>query len=105
MSTAIGLETLRFEFPGSKTLPAFAPVLVGVIGSGNLEILLEDVGGKKCSFEVQTSARGFGQIGRFAAAKLQCDRVFFCAEIQVTRSVPVYQCACGHHLGVKQCAT
>ena len=62
MSTAIGLETLRFEFPGSKTLPAFAPVLVGVIGSGNLEILQEDVGGKKCSFEVQTSARGFGQI-------------------------------------------
>ena len=62
MSTAAGLETLRFEFAGEHPVPAFAPVLVGVVGSGNLEVMLEPAAGPTCAFEVQTSARGFGAI-------------------------------------------
>ena len=62
MSTAAGLETLSFEFPGSRPAGAFAPVLVGVVGSGNLELMLEAQAGPSCRFEVQTSARGFGAI-------------------------------------------
>jgi malonate decarboxylase delta subunit len=62
MSTAAGLETLHYRFTGSQAAGAFAPVLVGVVGSGNLEILLEPAAGTDCSFEVQTSARGFGTI-------------------------------------------
>ena len=36
-----GLETLDFSFSGGQPAGAFAPVLVGVVGSGNLEVLLE----------------------------------------------------------------
>jgi malonate decarboxylase delta subunit len=62
MSNPVGLETLHFEFAGQRALADFAPVLVGVVGSGNLEILLEPAAGENCSFEVQTSARGFAPI-------------------------------------------
>ena len=65
MSTAAGLETLRFEFPGGRPVPAFAPVLVGVVASGNLEVLLEPLAppaSDRCVFHIETSARGFGAI-------------------------------------------
>lgn len=62
MSMAAGLETLQYTFAGTRHSGAFAPVLVGVVGSGNLEVLLEPSPGSNCRFEVQTSARGFGDI-------------------------------------------
>ncbi len=62
MSMAAGLETLHYRFTGTQTAGAFAPVLVGVVGSGNLEVLIESDTGLDCRFEVQTSARGFGHI-------------------------------------------
>jgi malonate decarboxylase delta subunit len=62
MSTAAGLETLHYHFAGTQTAGEFAPVLVGVVGSGNLEVLMEAIEGSNCRFEVQTSARGFGHI-------------------------------------------
>ncbi|WCM86590.1 malonate decarboxylase acyl carrier protein [Acidovorax sp. NCPPB 3576] len=57
-----GLETLDFSFPGGRAAGPFAPVLVGVVGSGNLEVLLEPDSGAGCSVRVETSARGFGPI-------------------------------------------
>ena len=67
MSTShpTGLETLEFTFPGlpgSRPADAIAPVLVGVVGSGNLEVLLEAAAGSDCSVRIETSARGFGPI-------------------------------------------
>jgi malonate decarboxylase delta subunit len=62
MSTATGLETLYYQFVGKQPAGAFAPVLVGVVGSGNLEVLMEAIDGSNCHVEVQTSARGFGHI-------------------------------------------
>jgi malonate decarboxylase delta subunit len=63
MSTqAPGLETLHFEFDGSRPAGQFAPVLVGVVGSGNLEVLFEPAPSHPCRFDVQTSARGFSTI-------------------------------------------
>ncbi|WP_423598487.1 malonate decarboxylase acyl carrier protein [Roseateles sp. MS654] len=64
MTTALppGLETLDFHFTGTRAVPPFAPVLVGVVGSGNLEVLLEHGPGGDCAIRVQTSARGFGAI-------------------------------------------
>ena len=59
-----GLESLQFDFAGTRAAGAFAPVLVGVVGSGNLEVLLEAVGGDRCSVAVSTSARGFGPTWR-----------------------------------------
>jgi malonate decarboxylase delta subunit len=62
MTPASGLEALHFEFPGSRPAGRFADVLVGVVGSGNLEVLVEPSVAATCRFEVQTSARGFGAI-------------------------------------------
>jgi malonate decarboxylase delta subunit len=59
---AAGLETLQFEFGGTRRPAAFVPVLVGVVGSGNLEVLLEASSDNGCSVQVRTSARGFGAI-------------------------------------------
>ncbi|WP_295853738.1 malonate decarboxylase acyl carrier protein [uncultured Xylophilus sp.] len=60
--TAPGLETLDYRFAGYRPAGAFAPVLVGVVGSGNLEVLLEPVDSTECHVRIETSARGFGGI-------------------------------------------
>lgn len=57
---APGLEALEYTFAGRHDAGDFTPVLVGVVGSGNLEILLERAVGRDCRVHVQTSARGFG---------------------------------------------
>nr|WP_145552661.1 malonate decarboxylase acyl carrier protein [Variovorax boronicumulans] len=57
-----GLETLAFSYTGGRPAGPFAPVLVGVVGSGNLEVLLEATPNADCSVRVETSARGFAPI-------------------------------------------
>ena len=58
-----GLETLDFRFTGSHAQSGFAPVLVGVVGSGNLEVLIVPApGSDDCRMLVHTSARGFREI-------------------------------------------
>jgi len=57
-----GMETLDYELAGSNAVGTFAPILVGVVGSGNLEVLLESAPGTTCRFHIETSARGFGTI-------------------------------------------
>jgi malonate decarboxylase delta subunit len=57
-----GMETLHFAFDASRAAPPFAPALVGVVASGNLEVLVESAQGTGCRIDVDTSARGFGAI-------------------------------------------
>lgn len=57
-----GLESLHYSLPGNQPVGTFEPVLVGVVGSGNLEVLLEPATGSDCRFDIETSARGFGPI-------------------------------------------
>jgi malonate decarboxylase delta subunit len=59
-----GMESLHYEFAGTRRVAGFAPVLVGVVGSGNLEVLVEPAAADAgvCRFSVETSARGFGAI-------------------------------------------
>jgi malonate decarboxylase delta subunit len=60
-----GLETLDFSYAGGESAGTFAPVLVGVVGSGNLEVMLEATPAAEshlCAVHVETSARGFGPI-------------------------------------------
>jgi malonate decarboxylase delta subunit len=57
-----GLESLNFSFTGQRRAGAFEPVLVGVVGSGNLEVMLEPASGNECTIHIETSARGFGPI-------------------------------------------
>jgi malonate decarboxylase delta subunit len=57
-----GLESLDYTFPGQQPAGNFPPVLVGVVGSGNLEVMLEPAPGARCDIHIETSARGFGAI-------------------------------------------
>ena len=59
-----GMETLHFDFAGGRAAGAFAPVLVGVVASGNLEILVEPDAANPagCRVAIDTSARGFGSV-------------------------------------------
>lgn len=59
---APGLETLAFRFDGRQTAGSFATIVVGVVGSGNLEVMVEPGPGTDCTVQVETSARGFGAI-------------------------------------------
>jgi malonate decarboxylase delta subunit len=57
-----GIESRDYRFAGTRAAGPFTPVLVGVVGSGNLEILIEPIDGGDCEVHVETSARGFGTI-------------------------------------------
>lgn len=59
---AAGIESLHYSFVGRKPTAPFTPVLVGVVGSGNLEVMLEPTAGQRCEIHIETSARGFGAI-------------------------------------------
>ncbi|UIF90800.1 malonate decarboxylase subunit delta [Cupriavidus sp. UYPR2.512] len=54
------MEQLRFEFPAGQ--PAKARVLVGVVGSGDLEVLVEPGSGGVTTVEVTTSVNGYGRV-------------------------------------------
>jgi malonate decarboxylase delta subunit len=58
------MERLTFELETtSGPAPRRAPVVVGVVASGNLEVLVEAGSAPdRCLAEVQTSATGFGAI-------------------------------------------
>lgn len=55
------METLEYRFEnGSRVLPAQAQV-VGVVGSGNLEVLIESAPlNGACTIAIKTAAVGFG---------------------------------------------
>ncbi|WP_295997547.1 malonate decarboxylase acyl carrier protein [Rugamonas sp.] len=57
------METLNYRYDnGTRTL-SMAPQLVGVVGSGNLEVLIESAPlDGACTIEVKTAAAGFGAI-------------------------------------------
>jgi len=55
------METLQFRFEQGTRPLGGAPRLVGVVGSGNLEVLIEPAQlGGACQIEVRTAAVGFG---------------------------------------------
>jgi malonate decarboxylase delta subunit len=62
MSLHAGIESLDFSFAGQHAAGRFAPVLVGVVGSGNLEVMLEPGAAPACSVHIETSAHGFRAI-------------------------------------------
>lgn len=62
MDDSYGIEHLQFCFSGARVPQSFAPVLIGVVGSGNLEVLVEPAEGKQCIVNVETSARGYRAI-------------------------------------------
>lgn len=54
------MEHLRFEFQGGQRALPSLPQILGVVGSGNLEVLIENAAlDGACVVDVATSARGF----------------------------------------------
>jgi malonate decarboxylase delta subunit len=62
----IQVEKLSFEYSGGhRAFLEHRPVLVGVVGSGNLEVLIEPAPLQgRCLVEVKTAASGFGDVWR-----------------------------------------
>ena len=55
------IENLKYRFDGGKPTQG-ATAIVGVLGSGNLEVLVEPAAlGGACEIEVSTAAQGFGK--------------------------------------------
>jgi malonate decarboxylase delta subunit len=57
------MEHLHYRFTGGRRLDAAQPRLVGVVGSGNLEVLIEPhAQDGACTIDINTAAHGFGSI-------------------------------------------
>ena len=55
------MERLQFNFSGGKVPVPSAETIVGVVGSGNLEVLIEPTpDSPACAVDIQTAAVGFG---------------------------------------------
>ena len=57
------MEHLNFSFDGGEPAHARNAIVVGVVSSGNLEVMVEPLAGDaRCSIEVHTAARGFDHV-------------------------------------------
>jgi malonate decarboxylase delta subunit len=56
------MQTLEFEFPGDR--PATRRAHVGVVGSGDLEILVVPDPARSASVRIRTSVDGFDHVWR-----------------------------------------
>lgn len=66
------MEKLHYEFAGHRAPGDFAPVLVGVVGSGNLEVMIEPAPQSiVCQIDITTSARGFAPIWQAVVGDFQ----------------------------------
>jgi malonate decarboxylase delta subunit len=66
------MEHLKFELAGLQRPQKFEAILVGVVGSGNLEVLMEPGQDPyRCTIAITTSARGFGPIWEAVAQNFQ----------------------------------
>ncbi len=70
------MERIELELASAPAERAeAAPLVVGVVASGNLEVLVERRGpGDRCRFEVSTSASGFGEVWRAVLADFAARR-------------------------------
>jgi malonate decarboxylase delta subunit len=74
------VETLLFEYPAAKTVPRRAHV--GVVGSGDLEIILEPSPEPRTHIVVRTGCEGFGDTW-----KLVLDRFFSANDVAATVTI------------------
>ena len=56
------MERLSFSFDGGGPAATRAAVVVGVVASGNLEVMVEPTGDATCVIDVLTPARGFDDV-------------------------------------------
>lgn len=70
------METFRFDLAASRPAGGTRKqALVGVVASGNLEILLERAGlADRCTIEINTAARGFKPLWEAVTADFAANR-------------------------------
>ncbi len=56
------MEHLSYSFDGGGTDGACSAVVVGVVASGNLEVMVEPSSDAGCVIDVRTPARGFDDV-------------------------------------------
>jgi malonate decarboxylase delta subunit len=56
------METIELSYPAKRRIPKRAHV--GVVGSGDLEVLLEPSEGNNAQVQIRTSVEGFGSTWR-----------------------------------------
>ena len=57
------MERLEFRFAGGHRVAASSACIVGVVASGNLEVLIEPAPQTDtCAIEISTAANGFGDV-------------------------------------------
>lgn len=57
------MERLAYRRTGGRAVASRPPAVVGVVASGNLEVLIESAAlGGACEVDVSTAAQGFGAI-------------------------------------------
>ncbi len=54
------MEVLNYEYPASRMVQR--RVHVGVVGSGDLEVIIEPLGGSVAKVVINTSVDGFGSV-------------------------------------------
>ena len=63
------MERLEFRFDGGRRATAANACIVGVVASGNLEVLIEPAQqSDTCAIEISTAANGFGDVWRAVMA-------------------------------------
>ena len=66
------METLNYRFEQGRRALSAEPRIVGVVSSGNLEVLIESMPlGGGCEVGIQTAAVGFGPIWQAVIADFQ----------------------------------
>ena len=56
------METIEINYPAKRKIPKRAQI--GVVGSGDLEVLIEPAEGESAQVRVRTSVEGFGSTWR-----------------------------------------
>jgi malonate decarboxylase delta subunit len=57
------VEHFEYRFAGGRTLNGARPRIVGVVASGNLEVLIEPMAlDGTCAIDIRTPARGFAEV-------------------------------------------
>jgi malonate decarboxylase delta subunit len=66
------METLNYRFENGRRVLSAEPRVVGVVSSGNLEVLIESMPlGGACEIGIQTAAVGFSPIWQAVVADFQ----------------------------------
>jgi malonate decarboxylase delta subunit len=78
------MEKLFYEYPAGQ--PASTRALIGVVSSGDLEVLLEPNSAGTTTVQVNTSVNGFGSVWEAVLCRIFADAKLPAARIEINDS-------------------